>query len=111
MGASANNCWRGNCDPFMWGGDLAEPSAGTTVQSTIGFDTGAEPLDQVGALSVEGVSKSAIARVQQIAWNTVDHWLEKVAVSSAEYGLVHHGAGRSPKRKFRLDTNGGRRVS
>ena len=36
-------------------------------------------FDQVAALSVEGVSKSAIARVQQIAWNTVDRWLEKAA--------------------------------
>src|SRR5450756_238298 len=36
-------------------------------------------FDQVAALSVEGVNKSAIARVQQIAWNTVDRWLEKAA--------------------------------
>ena len=38
-------------------------------------------FDQVAALSVEGVNKSAIARVQQIAWNTVDRWLEKAATS------------------------------
>ena len=38
-------------------------------------------FDQVAALSVEGVSKSAIARVQQIAWNTVDRWLEKAAAA------------------------------
>ena len=36
-------------------------------------------FDQVAALSVEGMNKSAIARVQQIAWNTVDRWLEKAA--------------------------------
>src|SRR5450759_1699091 len=38
-------------------------------------------FDQVAALSVDGVSKSAIARVQQIAWNTVDRWLEKAAAA------------------------------
>src|SRR5512137_1260971 len=38
-------------------------------------------FDRVAALSVEGVNKSAIARVQQIAWNTVDRWLEKAAAS------------------------------
>ena len=32
-------------------------------------------FDEVAALSVEGVNKSAIARVKQIAWNTVDRWL------------------------------------
>jgi len=31
----------------------------------------------VALLSVEGLNKSAIARVQHIAWNTVDRWLEK----------------------------------
>jgi hypothetical protein len=30
-------------------------------------------------LSVEGLNKSAIARVKRIAWNTVDRWLEKAA--------------------------------
>jgi IS1 family transposase len=34
-------------------------------------------FDEVAALSVEGVSKSAIARAKRIAWNTVDRWLEK----------------------------------
>jgi len=36
-------------------------------------------FDEVAALSVEGASKSAIARVKGIAWNTVDRWLEKAA--------------------------------
>jgi IS1 family transposase len=30
-------------------------------------------------LSVEGLNKSAIARVKRIAWNTVHRWLEKAA--------------------------------
>jgi IS1 family transposase len=33
------------------------------------------------ALSVEGLNKSAIARVKRIAWNTVDRWLERAAGS------------------------------
>lgn len=36
-------------------------------------------FDEVASLSVEGVNKSAIARVQQIAWNTVHRWLERAA--------------------------------
>ena len=38
-------------------------------------------FDEVAALSVEGLNKSAIARVNQIAWNTVDRWLERAADS------------------------------
>jgi hypothetical protein len=38
-------------------------------------------FDEVAALSVEGLNKSAIARVKRIAWNTVDRWLEKAAAS------------------------------
>jgi len=34
-------------------------------------------FDEVAALSVEGLNKSAISRVKGIAWNTVDRWLEK----------------------------------
>ena len=36
-------------------------------------------FDEVASLSVEGVSKSAIARVKRIAWNTVDRWLERAS--------------------------------
>jgi hypothetical protein len=36
-------------------------------------------FDEVAPLSVEGMSKSAIARVKRIAWNTVHRWLEKAA--------------------------------
>src|SRR5450759_481382 len=42
-------------------------------------------FDEVAALSVEGVNKSAIARVQRIAWNTVDRWLEKAAASCRRF--------------------------
>ena len=52
----------------------AKPSAGTVARFIIVFNT-----DEVAALSVEGFNKSSIARVKQLAWNTVDRWLEKAA--------------------------------
>jgi hypothetical protein len=36
-------------------------------------------FDEVTALSVEALNKSAIARVTRIAWNTVHRWLERAA--------------------------------
>ena len=39
----------------------------------------AATFDQVASLSVEGLNKSAIARVEGIGWNTVDRWLEKAS--------------------------------
>jgi transposase-like protein len=42
-------------------------------------------FDEVAALSVEGVNKSAIARVKQVAWNTVARWLEKAAHSCRRF--------------------------
>ncbi len=36
-------------------------------------------FDDVAALSVEGISKSAIARVKGIAWNIADRWRAKAA--------------------------------
>ncbi len=42
-------------------------------------------FDEVANLSVEGLNKSAIARVKRIAWNTVDRWLEKAAASCRRF--------------------------
>jgi transposase-like protein/IS1 family transposase len=42
-------------------------------------------FDEVAALSVEVLNKSAIARVKRIAWNTVDRWLEKAAASCRRF--------------------------
>jgi transposase-like protein/IS1 family transposase len=36
-------------------------------------------FDEVAFLSVEGLNKSAIARVKRLAWNTVHRWLERAA--------------------------------
>ena len=40
-------------------------------------------FDTVVALRVEGVSISAIARIEGIAWNTVARWLERAAQMQA----------------------------
>jgi transposase-like protein/IS1 family transposase len=42
-------------------------------------------FDDVAALSVEGVSKSAIARVKRISWNTVNRWLERAAAYCKQF--------------------------
>jgi transposase-like protein/IS1 family transposase len=42
-------------------------------------------FDEVAALSVEGVSKSAIARVKRIGWNTVNRWLERAAAYCKQF--------------------------
>ena len=42
-------------------------------------------FDEVAALSVEGLNKSAIARVKRIAWNTVHRWLERAASWSRRF--------------------------
>ena len=36
-------------------------------------------FDQVATLSVEGLSKSAIARAMHLSWNTVARWLQRAA--------------------------------
>ena len=36
-------------------------------------------FDCVAALSVDGMSKAAIARIEGLAWNTVSRWLELAA--------------------------------
>ena len=59
-------------------------ACGTTFCSTKGtpyyrLQHRRSTFDEVATLSVEGVSKSAIARVKGLAWNTVDRWLERAA--------------------------------
>lgn len=36
-------------------------------------------FDEVASMSPEGVSRSAIARIKGISWNTVARWLERCA--------------------------------
>ncbi len=58
-------------------------------------------FDEVAALSVEGVNKSSIARVQQIAWNTVDRWLERAAASCRRFN--HRRITRIKIRELQAD--------
>ena len=45
-------------------------------------------FDAVVALRVEGVSISAVARVEGIAWNTVARWLEKAAEACRRFSCA-----------------------
>ena len=42
-------------------------------------------FDEVCYLSVEGLSKSAIARVKKLTWNTVARWLEKASAAAGRF--------------------------
>ena len=42
-------------------------------------------FDEVCSLSVEGVSKSAIARVKRLSWNTVSRWLERASQAAKQF--------------------------
>jgi transposase-like protein len=42
-------------------------------------------FDEVCSLSVEGVSKSAIARVKKLSWNTVSRWTERAAQAAKQF--------------------------
>ena len=62
-----------------------KPSAGTAGHFYHRFQHRRAAFDEVAALSVEGLNKSAIARVKQIAWNTLDRWLERAASSCRRF--------------------------
>ncbi len=42
-------------------------------------------FDEVCYLSVDGLNKSAIARVKKLSWNTVARWLEKASVAAGQF--------------------------
>jgi len=46
-------------------------------------------FDRVAALSVEGVNKSAIARLEGLSWNTVARWLELAATLARRFNAKH----------------------
>ncbi len=51
----------------------------TTGTAYEGLQHSMRAFDRVAAMSVEGVSKSAIARLERLSWNTVARWLERAA--------------------------------
>jgi IS1 family transposase len=46
-------------------------------------------FDGVAALSVEGVNKSAIARLEGLSWNTIARWLELAAALARRFNAKH----------------------
>ena len=58
-------------------------------------------FDQVATLSVEGLNKSAIARVERLGWNTVDRWLEKRGLGRRFNNLNTSGFGPRSFRRTR----------
>ena len=46
-------------------------------------------FDRVAALSVEGVNKPAIARLEGLSWNTVARWLERAATLARRINARH----------------------
>jgi transposase-like protein/IS1 family transposase len=51
----------------------------TTGTAYSGLQRPARAFDRVATLSVEGMSKAAIARVEGLSWNTVARWLDRAA--------------------------------
>jgi hypothetical protein len=74
-------------------GSVVDTSAGV-AEKTFCANTGTpyhrlqhrrSTFDEVAALNVEGLNKSAIPRIKQIAWNTIARWLEKAAHSCRRF--------------------------
>ena len=42
-------------------------------------------FDEVVTMSVEGVNKSAIARIKQLSWNTVARWLQRASAAARRF--------------------------
>ncbi len=65
-------------------------ACGKTFSSNTGtpyhrLQTRRKTFDEVVHLSVEGVSKSAIARLKGLSWNTVSRWLERAAAAAERF--------------------------
>ena len=56
-------------------------------------------FDEVAAMSVEGVSISAIARIKGISWNTAARWLEREHALELRFRNPQV-AGRVPRRSL-----------
>jgi IS1 family transposase len=65
-------------------------ASGRTFCATTGtpyhrIQYGKNLFDEVAAMSVEGVSKSSIARIKGLSWNTVARWLERAAIAARRF--------------------------
>ena len=57
----------------------------TTGTAYIRLQRPARAFDRVAHLSVEGMSKAAISRVEGLSWNTVARWLERAAQMAEQF--------------------------
>lgn len=69
-------------------------SCGKTFGATTGtpykrFQRSTRSFDRVAMVSVEGVNKSAIARLEELFWNTASRWLELAADKSRSFNASH----------------------
>ncbi len=65
-------------------------ACGKTFSSNTGtpyhrLQTSRKTFDEVVHMSVEGVSKSSIARLKGLSWNTVSRWLERAAAAAERF--------------------------
>ncbi len=79
---------------------------GRTFSSTTGtvynrLQHSARRFDRVATLSVEGVNKSAIARLENIAWSTVARWIERAAAAAHRFNRSR--TARVVLREIQLD--------
>ncbi len=49
------------------------------------LQTSRKTFDEAVHMSVEGVGKSAIARIKRKSWNTIDRWLERAAAAAERF--------------------------
>jgi transposase-like protein len=68
-------------------------ACGTTTSSSRGtpyfwLQHSRNAFDHVAAMCVEGVSKSSIARIMKISWNTVARWEERAAAAAREFNCI-----------------------
>ena len=68
---------------------VAGLSARRQVRPTGRLQYPTRAFDRVAALSVEGVSKAAIARLEGMSWATVARWLERAAHAAGRFNDAH----------------------
>ncbi|MCA9644614.1 MAG: hypothetical protein KC492_28175 [Myxococcales bacterium] len=54
-----------------------------------GLGCSAREFERVALLSIEGLSRSAIARVEHLDWHTVDRWLSKASALAMRFNHAH----------------------
>ncbi len=60
-----------------------------TNAAVFGLRCSYRTFERVARLSVEGVSRASIARVENVAWHTVDRWLTKASTLARRFNERH----------------------